>query len=127
MGVAHFIFRKQFFAITEKFENQETDDLGAFNLWNFLFYISIGLAIVLSVRVGGVIPVFTFIVVPPVAAILMTKTKSGVIVLAMALAVLGAVFGLYFSVQFDFPAGSSIVVILGVIFAVASVVRLVRR
>lgn len=126
LGIVHFIFRRQFSEITEKFKQRNVDDLGIFNLWNFLFYISIGLAIVLAVRAGGVIPVFTFIVVPPVAAILMTQSKSGIVLLSLAVAVLGAFFGIYFSVQFDFPAGSSIVAMLGVLFAIASIVRLVR-
>ena len=126
LGVVHFIFRKQFFAITEKFKNKDVDDIGVFNLWNFLFYISIGLAIVLAVRAGGVIPVFTYLVVPPVSAILMTRGATSLVLIALLLSVVGSVLGIYFSVQFDFPAGSSIVAMLGVIFVVASLVRLVR-
>ena len=126
LGLVHFIFRRQFFEITEKFKNREIDDLGAFNLWNFLFYISIGLAIVLAVRVGGVIPVFSFLVIPPVAAILITRSRTAIIPLAIALAVIGSFLGIYFSVQFDFPAGSSIVAMLGTLFAAASLIRLVR-
>jgi len=126
LGVVHFAFRRQFFDITEKFENREIEDLGAFNLWNFLFYISIGLAIVLAVRAGGVIPVFSFLVIPPVSAILITRSRRAIIPLALALAVVGSFLGIYFSVQFDFPAGSSIVAMLGVLFGIASLVRLIR-
>lgn len=126
LGVVQFIFRRQFFEITEKFKNHETHDLGAFNLWNFLFYISIGLAIVMAVRVGGVIPVFSFLVIPPVAAILITRSRTAIIPLALVLAVIGSFLGIYFSVQFDFPAGSSIVAMLGALFAAASLVRLLR-
>lgn len=126
IGAVHFIFRKQFFDITEKFENRKMNDISGFNLWNFLFYISIGLAIVLAVRVGGVIPVFTFLVVSPVSAVLMTRSKQGLVMISMFVAILGSVMGIYFSLQFDFPAGSSIVAMLGVIFVVASLVRLVR-
>ena len=125
LGVVHFIFRKQFFEITEKFKNKDVDDIGVFNLWNFLFYISIGLAIVLAVRVGGVIPVFTYLVVPPVSAILMTRGTTSLVLIALLLSVVGSVLGIYFSVQFDFPAGSSIVAMLGAIFVIASLVRLV--
>lgn len=126
LGVMHFVFRKQFFAITRKFENKEVDDISGFDLWNFLFYISIGLAIVLAVRVGGVIPVFTFLIVPSVSAVLMTRTTRSIVMIALVLSVVGSVLGIYFSVQFDFPAGPSLVAILGVIFVVASLVRLLR-
>jgi zinc/manganese transport system permease protein len=126
LGAMHFIFRKQFFAITRKFENKDVEDINGFNLWNFLFYISIGLAIVLAVRVGGVIPVFTLLVVPSVSAVLMTRSTTSIVIIALLLSVEGSVLGIYFSIQFDFPAGSSLVAMLGVIFVVASLVRLLR-
>jgi len=126
LGVMHFVFRKQFFAITRKFENKEVDDISGFDLWNFLFYISIGLAIVLAVRVGGVIPVFTFLIVPSVSTVLMTRSTTSIVMIALLLSVVGSVLGIYFSVQFVFPAGPSLVAMLGVIFVVASLVRLLR-
>lgn len=127
LGLLHFIFRKQFFALTEKFENHDFDKIGVFNLWNFLFYVSIGLAIVLAVRAGGVIPVFSYIVVPPVAAILLTRKNTGLVLIALALSLLGSFFGVYFSIRFDFPIGSSIVAMLGVIFVSAALLRLALR
>jgi len=126
IGVMHLVFRRQFFEVTEKFANNNTSDLGVFNVWNFLFYISIGLAIVLAVRYGGVIPVFTFIVVPPVAAILITTRQSATIIVGLLVSVIGSFLGIYFSVQFDFPAGSSIVAMLGALFVIAAGIRLVR-
>lgn len=127
IGLAHLIFRKRFFALTEKFENHEMEHIGVFNLWNFLFYLSIGLAIVLAVRAGGVIPVFSYIVVPPVAAILLTRKKGSLVVIAMLISLLSSFLGIYFSIHFDFPAGSSVVAMLGVIFILAAGVRLVKR
>ena len=126
IGVVHIVFRKKFFELTEKFENHQVEHIGVFNLWNFLFYLSIGLAIVLAVRAGGVIPVFSYIVVPPVAAILLTRKKTGLVFIAMALSVVGSFFGIYFSTHFDFPAGSSVVAILGVIFLCAALIRLLK-
>jgi len=126
IGVVHLIFRKKFFELTEKFENHEVQHVGVFNLWNFLFYLSIGLAIVLAVRTGGVIPVFAYLVVPPVSAILLTSKGGSLVLTAMLISVLGSFFGVYFSLQFDFPAGSSIVAILGVIFFVAALVKLLK-
>jgi zinc/manganese transport system permease protein len=126
IGVTHVVFRKKFFELTEKFENHEVADIGVFNLWNFLFYLSIGLAIVLAVRVGGVIPVFSYLIIPPVSAILLARKTSAVVAIAMTVGVLGSFFGLYFSVHFDFPAGSSVVAILGVIFCLLAVIRAVK-
>ena len=45
----------------------------------------------------------------------------------MAFAVLVSLFGLYFSYSFDFPAGSSIVTVFGILLAGCSAVKLVTR
>ncbi len=123
LGALHVIFRKRFFALTEKFAAESVSEIGFFNPWNFLFYVTLGLAIVLGVRIGGVIPVFAFIVVPPVSAALLTRASGALPLLAVAIGVLGSAGGIYFSVQFDFPAGSSVVAVLGLLFLVASLLR----
>jgi len=126
IGATHIIFRKKFFELTEKFENHEVEDIGVFDLWNFLFYLSIGLAIVLAVRIGGVIPVFSYLIIPPVSAILLARKTSSVVAIAMTVGVLGSFFGLYFSTHFDFPAGSSVVAILGALFCLLAIIRAVK-
>lgn len=123
MGLFHVIFRRKFFDLTERFENHELEHIGVFNLWNFMFYLSIGLAIVLAVRAGGVIPVFSYIVVPPVAAILVSHRKGALVIIAMLVSLVGSFVGVYFSIYFDFPAGSSVVAVLGMIFVVAALLR----
>ncbi len=126
IGITHFIFRKKFFELTEKFENHEIEDIGVFNLWNFLFYLSIGLSIVLAVRIAGVIPVFSYLIIPPVSAILLTRKRSAAVIVALTVSVIGSFFGLYFSANFDFPAGSSVVAILGGLFLVVVIIRSIK-
>jgi zinc/manganese transport system permease protein len=120
------IFFRKFFALTESFENGVNHLIGIFNIWNFLFYISIGLAIVFAVKINGVIPVFSYLIIPSVSAIMLTKNKTAVLIIAMLISTLGGFFGLNFSFHYDFPAGSSIVVVLGGIFLLASVYRIIR-
>ena len=120
------IFFKKFFQLTESFENGVNHLIGIFNVWNFLFYISIGLAIVFAVRINGVIPVFSYLIIPAVSAIMLTKNKTAVLIIAMIISIIGGFFGLNFSFHYDFPAGSSIVVVLGGIFILASAYRIIR-
>lgn len=119
------IFFRKFFALTESFENGVNHLVGIFNIWNFLFYISIGLAIVFAVKINGVIPVFSYLIIPAVSAIMLTKNKAAVLIIAIIISILGGFFGLNFSFHYDFPAGSSIVVVLGGIFIVASIYRII--
>ena len=127
IALLHLIFYKKFFGLTKAFEQGEGDKIKWFSLWNFLFYTSIGLAIVFAVRTSGVIPVFSYLIIPSVSAILLFRSNSWMIVVATIISVLGGFFGLYFSYNYDFPAGSSIVAMLGAIFIIASVISLLRK
>jgi len=127
IALLHIVFRKRFFELTDWYRKDQIHEIGLFDTWNFLFYLTLGLAIVLAVRVGGVIPVFSFLVVPPVAGLLVAARRSVVLTVALVTSLLGSIAGIYFSLSFDFPVGSSVVAILGALFAIAAVVRGVRR
>ncbi len=124
IALLQLVFFNKFFGLTKSFENGENHLIGIFNIWNFLFYISIGLAIVFAVKINGVIPVFSFLIIPAVSAIMLTKNNIAVFIIALVISVLASFFGLNFSFHYDFPAGSSIVAILGVIFILASVSKM---
>jgi len=119
------VFFRKFFGLTKSFENGENHQIGIFNFWNFLFYISIGLAIVFAVKINGVIPVFSYLIIPAVSAIMLTKSNTMIFVISIVISILGGFFGLNFSFHYDFPAGSSIVAILGAIFILASIYKLI--
>ncbi len=127
IALMHLVFFRKFFALTESFENGENHLVGIFNIWNFLFYISIGLAIVFAVKINGVIPVFSYLIIPAVSAILISKKKVTVIIIAFIISILAGFFGLNFSFHYDFPAGSSIVTVLGIIFILAAVYNMIKR
>jgi zinc/manganese transport system permease protein len=126
IALVQVVFHKKFFLLTEMFENKENEKVGIFNLWNFLFYLSIGLSIVLAVRAGGVIPVFSYLIIPSVSAIMLARSNWSVVLIALLISVLGGSLGLMFALHFDFPAGSSIVAMLGGIFALVSIVRIIK-
>src|SRR6187549_1600557 len=126
IALIQLVFFNKFFGLTKSFENGENHLIGIFNIWNFLFYISIGLAIVFAVKINGVIPVFSFLIIPAVSAIMISKNNTVVFIIAIIISVLASFFGLDFSFHYDFPAGSSIVAVLGGIFILASVVKLVK-
>jgi len=121
IALLHVIFFRKFFDLTLSFESGDNHLVGIFNIWNFLFYISIGLSIVYAVKANGVIPVFSFLIIPAVSAIMLFKKNVSVLITAILISVLGSFFGLNLSFNYDFPAGPSIVAVLGIIFALASI------
>src|SRR5258705_1244019 len=127
IALLHIFFYKKFMIVTESFARvdielaaEEFKKRRMSSLWNFLFYISIGLSIVFAVRISGVIPVFSFLIIPAVAALMLARKNISVVLLAALVSVLGALFGLFVSYKYDFPAGSSIVAVLGGIFLLVS-------
>jgi zinc/manganese transport system permease protein len=120
------VFQKKFFELTQSFENGKNKIKG-FNIWNFLFYISIGLSIVFAVKISGVIPVFSYLIIPSVCAIMLARSNRAVVILAMLVSFLGSFFGLNVSFHFDFPAGSSIVAVLGSIFILVIIIQLTKH
>ena len=126
IALLQLIFFRKFFSLTESFENGENHLVGIFNIWNFLFYISIGLAIVFAVKINGVIPVFSYLIIPAVSAILLTKNKAAVLIISILLSILAGFLGLNFSFHYDFPAGPSIVAVLGGIFMIAALYKIIR-
>ena len=127
IALMHLIFFNKFFGLTKSFENGENHLAGIFNIWNFLFYISIGLAIVFAVKINGVIPVFSFLIIPAVSAIMLSKKDITVFIISFIISILASFFGLSFAFHYDFPAGSSIVAILGGIFILASLFKIIKR
>ena len=125
IALVQLIFFRKFFALTKSFEVGENHLVGIFNFWNFLFYISIGLAIVFAVKINGVIPVFSYLIIPAVSAIMIAKNNTAVFIISFVISILASFFGLNFSFHYDFPAGSSIVTVLGIIFIVASIIKLI--
>ena len=125
IALVHGIFFRKFFTLTESFENGDHHVTGLFNTWNFLFYMSIGLSIVFAVKVNGVIPVFSYLIIPAVTAIMITKKNSSVVVVSLIISLIGSFAGLSFSFHYDFPAGSSVVAVLGTIFILGAVYSLI--
>ena len=58
---------------------------------------------------------------------MLTKSNFGVVVIALLISVLASFLGLSFSFNYDFPAGSSVVAILGGIFFICSAISIAKR
>ncbi|KAA3618783.1 MAG: metal ABC transporter permease [Calditrichaeota bacterium] len=127
LAILHFAFHKHLYRMTELIQSGDDSQFGLKErAWNFFFYMSIGLSIVLAVRLGGVLPVFSYLVVPAVSAVMLARNKAAIVLVALLNSALAGFFGLWLSYTYDFPAGPSIVAIFAVIFVVATILRFVR-
>jgi zinc/manganese transport system permease protein len=88
--------------------------------WDFLFYTAFGLVVTTSVKVSGVLAVFSYLIVPIVCATLLGRRGRGRLVWAWVIAFGVSVLGAFFSYQRDWPMGATIVCLFGVTVAVIS-------
>ena len=89
-------------------------------LWDFLFYASFGLVVTSSVKVSGVLAVFSYLIVPMVCATLLGKRGPVRLYWAWGIAFVASVLGAALSYLRDWPMGATIVCIFGVTVAVIS-------
>jgi zinc/manganese transport system permease protein len=88
--------------------------------WDFFFYASFGLVVTSSVKVSGVLAVFSYLIVPIVCATLLGRRGRSRIYWAWAIAFAASVAGAVLSYARDWPMGATIVCLLGATVAVIS-------
>jgi len=122
VAVLHLLLRKKFLLISMNPALAKQNGLWI-RLWDFIFYITFGFVVTSSVRIAGVLLVFSYLVVPAVCAMFFAKGVSGRLVIGWCLGFIASVAGLYASAQWDLPTGASIVTVFGVILAICAAVK----
>jgi zinc/manganese transport system permease protein len=108
VGTLHFLLRRQFFALT--FEKR-----GGY-LMEFLFFASFALVLVKSVKIAGILQVFSFLVIPALIGRLFFRKQSRILMTGWLVGVLVSLLGIYLSFTYDLPTAPLIVAGLAIIF-----------
>jgi zinc/manganese transport system permease protein len=122
ISLFHYKFRKQFLMISLHPEEAKQNKL-SLKLWDLLFYSSFGFVITSSVKVAGVLLVFSYLVVPSIIGMLFSSTVKGRLAIGWTVGFLASVFGLTASYVFDLPTGACLVVLFGVLLFFAGILR----
>src|SRR5262245_26546874 len=122
IGLFHFIFRRQFLAISMNPSAAEAKGL-SIRLWDFLFYASFGFVVTSSVSIAGVLLVFCYLIVPSVAAMLYSDRVGPRLAIGWSMGTIVSALGVYLSVALDLPTGATIVCTLGIFLAIMAGVR----
>jgi zinc/manganese transport system permease protein len=88
--------------------------------WDFLFYASFGLVVTSSVKVSGVLAVFSYLIVPVVCSTLLGRRGPAQLYWAWAIGFVISILGAVFSYLKDWPMGATIVCLFGVTVAIVS-------
>lgn len=79
--------------------------------WTLLFYFSLGVAIAVALRVAGVMLAFSCLVLPPMIALLLSRSWAMSVGVSFGVGVLSSIIGVGVSVHGDLPTGSTIIVV----------------
>src|SRR5262249_42699391 len=88
--------------------------------WDFLFYASFGLVVTSSVKVSGVLAVFSFLIVPVVCSTLLGRRGPARLYWAWVIALVASVLGAVLSYLQGWPLGATIACLLGLTVAIVS-------
>jgi len=120
VGLFHWIFRKKFLAISLG------EEIPHVRLWDFLFYTSFGFVVTSSVVIAGVLLVFSYLIVPSVAAMLFARRVGTRLAFGWTVGALVSAAGVFLSFQYDLPTGATIVCTFGAALALLAFVRVLR-
>ncbi len=126
LGVLHWLLRRPFLYISEHTAAGGHPGL-AVRLWDCVFYAMFALMVTRSVAIGGVLVVFSYLIIPGACAALFADGWAARIGLAWLLATVISVLGLGLSVLGDLPSGSTLVAVFGAALVICAVLAWLGR
>ncbi len=94
--------------------------------WAFLFNATFGVVVTLSVRMAGVLTVFSFLIVPAACAAMFFTGVRNRLLVGWGFGLLGSLLGLSASMEWDLPTGAAVVAAFGFLFTICAVIYAVR-
>jgi len=126
VGVFHWLCRRPFFLISTAPDTAYREGWRV-RLWDFLFYASFGVVVTSSVRIAGVLLVFSYLIVPALAGIMLGRTIPAKLLIGWGFGTLVSVIGMAASAAFDLPTGATVVCAFGLTLVVLWVVFLALK
>ena len=122
IGLLHWLCWRQFFLISADPDAAFRQGLRV-RVWDFVFYASFGVVVTSSVRVAGVLLVFSYLIVPALASVAFGGTVATRLIIGWGFGTLVSLLGILASAAFDLPTGATVVCTFGLTllgFAVAA-------
>jgi zinc/manganese transport system permease protein len=113
IGALHWRWRRPFLLIS-------TDPEAAWRegwqvrRWDFFFYVTFGVVVTTSVRVAGVLLVFSYLIAPALVGVALGRSTGRRLAVAWSFGALVSVLGVAASAVFDLPTGATVVCAFGV-------------
>jgi zinc/manganese transport system permease protein len=126
IAIIHWFCRKKFLAISFAPEGALGGGLSV-RWWDFVFYAMFGWVVTSFVQIGGVLLVFSYLIVPAVCANFLADALGARLLIGWATATVASGAGLYASYVLDLPTGAAIVCALGLALILSLIAARFRR
>ena len=126
VGLFHYVFRRQFLAISIGAHNGDAESVPNVKFWDFLFYTSFGFVVTSSVAIAGVLLVFSYLIVPSVAAMLFSHSIGKRLAIGWTMGAIVSAIGILLSFKLDLPTGATIVCTFGIALALLAGIWFLR-
>jgi zinc/manganese transport system permease protein len=126
VGIAHWLLRKRL-AEAVRCASGDRASTGTIGVWDFFFYATLGLVVTNSVQMAGVLPVFSFLVVPAACGMIFFRSMRHRLLAGWGLGLAGSAAGLASSVLWDLPTGECVVAAFGGLFALCAAIHALRQ
>jgi zinc/manganese transport system permease protein len=126
VGVLHWLCRAPFFLISTDPDRAWAEGWRV-RLWDFVFYASFGVVVASSVRIAGVLLVFSYLIVPALAGVMLGGSLATRLLVGWAFGTVVSLLGMTASAALDLPTGATVVCAFGVTLLVFGVVSRWRR
>jgi len=121
VGLCFFIFRKQLTMITNNYQ-QLTGKNHKLVLWDFVFYMLLGIVITTAVQIAGIVVVFACLIIPATISALFSGHWGIRMLIIWTAIVTASIGGLLFAYYFDFSVGPSVALFLGAELAITATI-----
>ncbi len=118
----HLLFFKEFTYISFDAETASTQGFHT-AFWEMLFYGIAAVVISVATHMVGDVFVFGFLVVPPVAAMLIARRVRSIFLWSVGIGIITPAVGLFLAFRFDFPSSPTIVAVASLVLAIAWLLR----
>jgi zinc/manganese transport system permease protein len=112
IGLFHWLCRRPFFLISTDPERAYREGWSVRG-WDFLFYASFGVVVTSSVRIAGVLLVFSYLIVPALAGILLANRIGTRLAIGWLFGAGVSVAAMLASAVLDLPTGATVVCAFG--------------
>lgn len=112
VGFCFYLIRKPLNYVSNDYQ-QALDKGIKVIFWDFIFYLLLGVVIVLSVQIGGIVVVFAYLIIPATISYIFSSRLGIQLIIIWATAIAASIAGLLFAYYFDFSIGPSIALFLG--------------